>query len=128
MGSRSWVGGAARALGAAATKAARVTSKTTTRCFIVPFPPEDGCRADCDWASVDLWLGRQLRRGSSRPRSATGTGSALRDAPESEVASATPSRTGGDGETGQMRVRWGAVRPRPGAVAADADTAICSPA
>jgi hypothetical protein len=28
----------------------------------------------------------------------------------------------------QMRVRWGAVRPRPGAVAADADAAICSPA
>src|SRR5215216_6694214 len=45
-----------------------------------------------------------------------------------EVASATPSRTGGDGETGQMRVRWGAVRPRPGAVDADADAAICSPA
>src|SRR5215208_5158798 len=98
MGSRSWVGGAARALGAAATKAARVTSKTTTRCFIVPFPPEDGCTADCDWASVDLWLGRHLRRGSSRPRSATGTGSVLRDGPESEVASATPSRTGRDGE------------------------------
>src|SRR5215211_5085886 len=45
-----------------------------------------------------------------------------------EGASATPSRTGGDGETGQMRVRWGAVRPRPGAVDADADAAICSPA
>jgi hypothetical protein len=27
-----------------------------------------------------------------------------------------------------MRVRWGAVRPRPGAVDADADAAICSPA
>ena len=27
-----------------------------------------------------------------------------------------------------MRVWWGAVRPRPGAVDADADAAICSPA
>jgi len=27
-----------------------------------------------------------------------------------------------------MRVRWGAMRPHPGAVAADADAAICSPA
>jgi hypothetical protein len=39
-----------------------------------------------------------------------------------------PSRTGGNGEARQTQVRWGAVRPRPGAVDADADAAICSPA
>jgi hypothetical protein len=60
MASRSWVGGAARALGAAATKAASVTSNTTTRCFIVPFPPEDAmqCR-------LRLGLGGSLARSAA---------------------------------------------------------------
>src|SRR5829696_3725299 len=60
MASRSWVGGAARALGAAATKAARVTSNTTIRCIIVPFTPEDAMQS-----RLPLGLGGSLARSAA---------------------------------------------------------------